>query len=121
MYHLLILFFMKIKSTCICGVSIFNESQKYCDYCIRDRQWDLFLHPRKTKSDRIDPVGERTAVEKNITKLAESLKLAKKDLLAVKKLEKEEKAMMEQQQIYLKRFTENVPEMKRKIQKKILA
>ena len=45
----------------------------------------------------------------------------KADAEKAEEMEKEEEAMMEQQQLYLKRFTENVPEMKRKIQKKILA
>ena len=60
-------------------------------------------------------------VEKTIAKLTEALKVAKKDLTLVKRREKDETRMEEEQQEYINRFISNVPQLQQKIQKKLMA
>ena len=120
MVRLLFLYFMKGQSVCICGIPT-HSNEKYCNLCIRDREWEVFLKPGKKEKNSKKQVGDRIDVEKKIAQLVDALKMAKKDLLEVKRQEKEEKLMMEQQQIFLKKFSQNVPQLQQKIRKKILA
>ena len=120
MEHLYILFFMKVESTCSCLMPIFESNAKYCCYCIRENEWELFLKPQKKTKNLHKHIGDRMEVEKTIAKLTEALKVAKKDLLEVKR-QKEEKKIEEQQQEYINRFISNVPELQHKIRKKLTA
>ena len=121
MEHLYILFFMKVESTCSCLMPIFESNAKYCCYCIRENEWDLFLKPQKKSKNLHKPIEDRMEVEKKIAKLIEALKEAKKELTAVKRREKDETRMEEEQQDYINRFISNVPQMQNKIQKKLMA
>jgi len=82
---------------------------------IQEREWEVFLRPvNKDKSDD-KSVGDRIEVEKKIA----ALKEAKKELVAVKRREREEAKIEAEQQEYILKFQRELPELQRRIQKKI--
>jgi len=86
---------------------------------IQEREWEVFLRPvNKDKSDD-KSVGDRIEVEKKIAKLTLALKEAKKELVAVKRREREEAKIEAEQQEYILKFQRELPELQRRIQKKI--
>ena len=119
MERVLVLFFMKVKSTCICGIPLFDENEKYCNLCIRDKDWEAFLTPDKKKKSGDKPVGDRMDVEKKIAKLTLALKAAKKELIEVKRREREQVKLEADQQEYILKFQRELPELQRRVQKKI--
>ncbi len=119
MDRVLVLFFMKIKRTCSCGIPVFVENEKYCTYCIQERDWEAFLTPAKKKKSGGKPVGDRMDVEKKIAKLTLALKEAKKELVAVKRREREQVKLEADQQEYILKFQRELPELQRRVQKKI--
>lgn len=121
MCHLYVLYFMKLHSTCVCGMNIFIENQKYCSMCVRDREWEVFLKPKKQTKKPDEKPKDRMEVEKSIAKLTHSLKLARDELKAIKKREKEEERMENDQQELIRKFQMDLPNLQKKIRKKILA
>ena len=80
----------------------------------------MFLNPKRTKKEPGETDRDQLDIEKTISQLGDAIKIAKEELTAAKKRDKEEELMLETQAEYIKKFAQKVPDMQNKIRKKLL-